>query len=119
MCLRPGGDACVLGVVERAGNALYGARVYVELGSRLAHAQAKGSKPSALTFRYQLEQAGSAVCVKGVSDPRYQTANARSRCLGGHRGRRQRDDFRFPLNHFRCLAGLLRQLRPEVLNRRV
>ena len=23
MCLRPGGDACVLGVVERAGNALY------------------------------------------------------------------------------------------------
>jgi hypothetical protein len=23
ICLRPGGDACVLGVVERAGNALY------------------------------------------------------------------------------------------------
>jgi len=23
MCLRPGGDACVLGGVERAGNALY------------------------------------------------------------------------------------------------
>jgi hypothetical protein len=46
MCLRPGGDACVLGVVERAGNALYGARVYVELGSRLAHAQAvRQSRP--------------------------------------------------------------------------
>ena len=30
----------VLGVVERAGNALYGARVYLELGRRLAHAQA-------------------------------------------------------------------------------
>jgi len=40
MCLHPGGDACVLGVVERAGNALYGARVYVELGRRLAHAHA-------------------------------------------------------------------------------
>src|SRR5262249_26233830 len=36
----PGGDACVLGVVEKAGNALYSARVYVELGRRLAHAHA-------------------------------------------------------------------------------
>ena len=26
MCLRPGGDACVLGAAERAGNTLYGAR---------------------------------------------------------------------------------------------
>src|SRR5262245_45679194 len=36
----PGGDACVLGVVEKAGNTLYGARVYVKLGRRLAHAHA-------------------------------------------------------------------------------
>src|SRR5262249_16885153 len=36
ICLSPGGDACVLGVVERAGNALYGTRVYVEVGRRLA-----------------------------------------------------------------------------------
>src|SRR5262249_1473570 len=35
ICLSRGGDACVLGVVERAGNALYGARVHVELGRRL------------------------------------------------------------------------------------
>src|SRR5262249_30170173 len=34
------GDAFVLGVVERVGNALYGARVYVKLGRRLAHAHA-------------------------------------------------------------------------------
>src|SRR6516164_642496 len=39
ICLR--GDACVLGAaVERVGNALYGARVYLELGRRLAHAHA-------------------------------------------------------------------------------
>src|SRR5215813_3439527 len=40
ICLGRGDDACVLGAVERAGNALYGARVYVELGRRLAHAHA-------------------------------------------------------------------------------
>jgi hypothetical protein len=32
------GDACVLGSAERAGNALYGARVDLELGCGLAHA---------------------------------------------------------------------------------
>src|SRR6516162_3829692 len=36
ICLRRAGDACD----ERTGNALYGARVYVELGRRLAHAHA-------------------------------------------------------------------------------
>ena len=47
ICLRPGGDACVLGVVERAGNALYGARVYI--GRRLAHAHAASqSRPNSL-----------------------------------------------------------------------
>jgi hypothetical protein len=30
-------SACALGAAERAGNALYGARVYVELGRPLAH----------------------------------------------------------------------------------
>src|SRR5262249_41600590 len=40
ICLSRGGDACVLGAVERVGNTLYGARVYVELGGRLAHAHA-------------------------------------------------------------------------------
>src|SRR5262249_46329437 len=40
ICLGRVGDACVLGVVERAGDTLYGARVYVELGSRLTHAHA-------------------------------------------------------------------------------
>src|SRR5262245_20708384 len=35
------GNSCVLGAaVERVGNALYGARVYLELGRRLAHAHA-------------------------------------------------------------------------------
>ena len=34
------GNACVVGVVERAGNALYSTRVYVELGRRLTHAHA-------------------------------------------------------------------------------
>src|SRR5258708_7607046 len=33
-------DACVLGAAERAGNTLYGARVYLELGRRLAHTHA-------------------------------------------------------------------------------
>src|SRR5262249_17357340 len=32
ICLRRAGDPCVLGAVERAGNTLYGARVYVKLG---------------------------------------------------------------------------------------
>src|SRR5262249_2494935 len=46
ICLGRAGDACVLGVVERAGNALYSARVYVELGRRLAHAHAaRQSRP--------------------------------------------------------------------------
>src|SRR5439155_24801318 len=50
MCLRPGGDACVLGAVERAGNTLYGARVCVELGRRLAHAHAvRQGRPDALS----------------------------------------------------------------------
>src|SRR5262245_59765261 len=50
MCLRRGGDACVLDAIERAGNALYGARVYVELGGRLAHAHAtRQSRPDTLS----------------------------------------------------------------------
>src|SRR5262249_12138783 len=40
MCLRPSGDACVVGALERVGDTLYGARVYVKLGRRLAHAHA-------------------------------------------------------------------------------
>src|SRR5262249_31073658 len=40
ICLGRAGDACVLGAVERAGNTLYSARVYVELGRRLAHTHA-------------------------------------------------------------------------------
>jgi len=40
----------VLGAVERAGNTLYGARVYVELGRRLAHAHAaRQSRPDTLS----------------------------------------------------------------------
>src|SRR5262245_12786071 len=34
------GDACVVGALERVGDTLYGARVYVKLGRRLAHAHA-------------------------------------------------------------------------------
>src|SRR5215469_5215778 len=46
ICLGRGDDACILGVVERAGNALHGARVYVELFGRLAHAHAaRQSRP--------------------------------------------------------------------------
>ena len=37
------GDACVLGAAERAGNALYGARVDLKLGGRLPHAHAPQS----------------------------------------------------------------------------
>src|SRR6516165_5842642 len=40
ICLGRAGDACVLCAGERAGNTLYGARVYVELSRRLAHAHA-------------------------------------------------------------------------------
>ena len=44
------GDACVLGAAERAGNALYSARVYLELGRRLAHAHAaRQSRPDLLS----------------------------------------------------------------------
>ena len=50
MCLGRAGDACVLGAVERAGNTLYRARVYVELGCRLAHAHAvRKSRPDSLS----------------------------------------------------------------------
>src|SRR5262252_8382243 len=50
ICLSHGGDGCVLGAVERAGNALYGARVYVELGRRLAHTHAaRQSRSDALS----------------------------------------------------------------------
>jgi hypothetical protein len=43
-------DACFLAAAERAGNTLYGARVYVELGSRLAHAHAsRKSRPNSLS----------------------------------------------------------------------
>jgi hypothetical protein len=50
ICLRCAGDACVLGVVERASNALHGARVYLELGRRLAHAHAaRQSRPYSLS----------------------------------------------------------------------
>src|SRR6516225_9666305 len=40
ICLGRAGDACVLGALERVGDTLYGARVYVKLGRRLAHAHA-------------------------------------------------------------------------------
>src|SRR5262249_32636199 len=50
ICLGRGDDACVLGAAERAGNALYGARVYVELGRRLSHAHAaRQSRPDSLS----------------------------------------------------------------------
>ena len=50
MCLRPSGDACVLGAVERARNALYRARVYLELGRRLTHAHAaRQGRPDTLS----------------------------------------------------------------------
>src|SRR5262249_35922770 len=38
ICLGRAGDACVVGALERVGDTLYGARVYVKLGRRLAHA---------------------------------------------------------------------------------
>src|SRR5262245_24739061 len=63
MCLCPGGDACVRGVVERAGNTLYGARVYVELGGRLAHAHATRVVISAVAendVRYVVQSGGVA-----------------------------------------------------------
>src|SRR5262249_61172074 len=48
ICLCRG--ACALGVAERAGNTLYGARVYVELGRRLAHAHAtRQGRPDTLS----------------------------------------------------------------------
>src|SRR5262245_13823793 len=40
ICLGRASDACVVGALERVGDTLYGARVYVELGRRLAHAHA-------------------------------------------------------------------------------
>src|SRR5262249_38275003 len=40
ICLGRAGDACVVGALERAGDTLYGARVYGKLGRRLAHAHA-------------------------------------------------------------------------------
>src|SRR5262249_5230787 len=50
ICLGRGDDACVLGAAERAGNALYGARVYVELGRRLSHVHAaRQSHPDSLS----------------------------------------------------------------------
>src|SRR5262249_41441274 len=39
-CLGRAGDACVVGALERVGDTVYGARVYVKLGRRLAHAHA-------------------------------------------------------------------------------
>src|SRR5262249_5003329 len=46
ICLGRAGDACVVGALERVGDTLYGARVYVKLGRRLAHAQFSRSPPS-------------------------------------------------------------------------
>jgi len=46
ICLGRAGDACVVGVLERVGDALYGAWVYVKLGRRLAHAQFSRPPPS-------------------------------------------------------------------------
>src|SRR5262249_9035564 len=40
ICLGRAGDAWVVGALERVGDTLYGARVYVKLGRRLAHAHA-------------------------------------------------------------------------------
>src|SRR5262249_47057992 len=40
ICLGRAGDACVVGAFERVGDTLYGARVYVKLRRRLAHAHA-------------------------------------------------------------------------------
>jgi hypothetical protein len=45
ICL--GRDACVLYAAERAGNALYGARVDLEFGRRLAHAHAPRAESGA------------------------------------------------------------------------
>src|SRR5262249_28552120 len=43
-------DACVLRAPERVGNTLYGARVYFELGRRLAHAHApRQRRPDSLS----------------------------------------------------------------------
>src|SRR6266550_9127840 len=45
-----GRDACVLYAAERAGNALYGARVDLEFGRRLAHAHApRQSRPDSFS----------------------------------------------------------------------
>src|SRR6516225_2309708 len=50
MCLCPAGDACVVGALERVGDTLHGARVYVELGRRLAHAHAaRQGRPDTLS----------------------------------------------------------------------
>src|SRR5262249_2173903 len=49
ICLGRAGDACVVGALERVGDTLYGARVYVKLGRRLAHAHAAGQISSART----------------------------------------------------------------------
>src|SRR5262245_45405473 len=40
ICLGRAGDVCVVGALERVGDTLYGARVYVKLGRRLAQAHA-------------------------------------------------------------------------------
>src|SRR6266481_5131809 len=43
-------DACAFGAAERAGNALHSARVYLELGRRLAHAHAaRQGRPDSLS----------------------------------------------------------------------
>src|SRR6516164_7496290 len=50
ICLGRAGDACVVGALERVGDTLYGARVYVELGRRLVHAHAaRQGRPDTLS----------------------------------------------------------------------
>src|SRR5215475_5433060 len=50
ICLGRAGDACVVGALERVGDTLYGPRVYVKLGRRLAHAHAaRQGRPDTLS----------------------------------------------------------------------
>src|SRR5262249_48940826 len=68
ICLGRAGDACVVGALERAGDTLYGARVYVKLGRRLAHVHAaRQCRPDSLSRNRGGQSVGT---VRGFRSPR-------------------------------------------------
>src|SRR5262245_31423352 len=68
ICLGRAGDACVVGALERVGDTLYAARVYLELGRRLAHAHAaRKSRPDSLSRNRGGQSVGT---IRGFQSPR-------------------------------------------------